>query len=126
MIIGPDPWLISGQGHLLPQPLIENLRDIGLSKVTHIASPTNSTIWRQGWIFFEELGLEEEFIEEWSIYMNPLIASHIRFPDREELIWIIFSTRTYPRNLGYISLMVFIVLTEFKWWWKAMWKTKCP
>lgn len=125
--LGQDPQLGSDHGHILPQPLTIVPRDKGISKLAHIANPTNTTLWSQGWRAAKDLGLEEGFHETRGTFLNALSKGQICLTEGEDkLVQGTSPFGTYTPNLDYISLNTDRALTDTKWWWKAVWKSKCP
>jgi hypothetical protein len=59
-------------------------------------------------------------------YIDALKRSHIRFTNIEdELVWKKNSTGLYTPKVGYIALNLPLHQLP-KWWWKSLWKQKCP
>jgi hypothetical protein len=56
-----------------------------------------------------------------------LQSSHIRITDREdELVWQHAPHGHYTPKLGYIHLNLDLYQREPRWWWKGLWKVRCP
>jgi hypothetical protein len=73
------------------------------------------------------LGLEEEDITELDRYITDLKRSQIRLRDCEdELIWDSAPSGIYTPKDGYTRLNLDLFQREPVWWWKKLWKLKCP
>lgn len=124
--IGSDPWPGSDMRHILPQPLIDFLRDEGILKLSHLDNPDNTTLWHQGWESTRDLGLEDVYHQGWNQYLKALSAGHIRLADREdELVWALSALEEYIQKVGYIHLNATKINGALKRWWKSIWRSKC-
>jgi hypothetical protein len=125
--IGMDPWPGSNRKHLLPQVLIERLHLQGVYYLSQIVDPTQTTIWSQGWLTVDHFGLEGDMAESWRAYINGLKTYHVRITIREdELIWKHSPFGVYTLKEGYTLINVEKMKMEPNWWWKEVWKIKCP
>jgi hypothetical protein len=60
-------------------------------------------------------------------YIEALQIGHIRLIDREdELVWKKDPSGVYTPKLGYIALNLDLFQQQQSWWWKGLWKLKCP
>jgi hypothetical protein len=60
-------------------------------------------------------------------YLTEIKRSQIRLNDREdELIWDSTPSGIYTPKEGYIQLNLEQLQREPVWWWKKLWKIKCP
>ena len=57
--LGLDPWVGCKWRHLLPSYLIEKLHSIGVYSLKDIGVPGLTPLKEQGWISFEQLGLDD-------------------------------------------------------------------
>ena len=61
----------------------------------------------------------------WNVSLAILKFSHARFSnDDDALVWNLSKTGHYSPKEGYAQLMNKEV--EHIWWWKVLWKLKCP
>ena len=59
--------------------------------------------------------------------MAILKTSHVRLSsDADLLIWNQSKSRKYTPKTGYLQLVLNINVEELFWWWKVLWKFKCP
>lgn len=79
-----DLWPSSNLNHLFLPPLTEILIDRGYTNLCHISKPTNSSIWTQGWLLVEELGLKGEFCDIWKGLLQILFDGHIILIDKDD------------------------------------------
>jgi len=125
--IGVDPWPGSSPHHLLNPRLIEALEERGIFMLGQMADEQSSSLFAQGWKSARSLGLEGDFVPEFDRYISALRNSHIRLRDREDtLIWEKDPGGEYSPKAGYLSISQEPELDGTKWWWKKLWKTKCP
>jgi hypothetical protein len=107
--------------------LIDNLHQQGIFYLTQVSDPYTTNIWQQGWKNVETLGLHDPLSEPWNIYIFSLQSSHIRITEEEdELVWKKSPLGNYTPKLGYISLNIDLQQREPTWWWRGLWKIKCP
>jgi hypothetical protein len=60
-------------------------------------------------------------------YISELKRSQIRLRDQDdELIWDIAPSGIYTPKEGYTHLSIDLHQREPVWWWKKLWKIKCP
>lgn len=85
-----------------------------------------SVLMSQKWLSAESIGfLDPHEITTWNGYIAILKSSHVRLPDADDcLIWILSKTGKYSPEEGYGELINREV--ESVWWWKVIWKMKCP
>jgi hypothetical protein len=125
--IGACPWPGCGNNHLLPVEIIQSLHNQGFFSLHQIAEPKETTIWHQAWKSAEQVGLEEVQNVSWSNYIQALKSSHIKITKRDdELVWQSAPHGVYTLQLGYIQLNINQYNREPLWWWKGLWKIKCP
>jgi hypothetical protein len=124
---GQDPWVGANGQHLLPQNLIDNLHERGFFHLNQIVDDQQTSIWNQGWQDAQAMNLEEHFIVPWNEYIRALKLIHIRINDQEdELLWQLSPFGVYSPKEGYTFLMSFLHQQVPEWWWKGIWKAKCP
>lgn len=125
--IGTDPWPGSENSHILPKDLIEQLHKQGIFYLSHLANPPTTNFWNQGWKNANLLGIVGIQAESLTNYIAALKRSHIRLTDREdELVWQKDPIGFYTPKSGYIALNINPMQQNPKWWWKGLWKLKCP
>jgi len=63
----------------------------------------------------------------WNGYVSALKATHVRIVDKEdELVWKHVQHDRYTLKMGYIQLNILVHQRDPLWWWKGLWKLKCP
>ena len=73
------------------------------------------------------MGLSAALLLEWEHFISRLRDTHIRLRNRgDELVWDHHPSGRYTPKLGYIQLNVEVHNRELVWWWKSLWKLKCP
>ena len=70
--VGLDPWLGSGIQHILPPNIREHLEDQGILYLNQVADPSQTSLWRQGWMTGNMLGLLAQEIPEWDRFTQAL------------------------------------------------------
>ena len=56
-----------------------------------------------------------------------LLVAHIHLQDRkDELCWIGDPSEIYTPKAGYVKLCTDIFEREVQWWWRKVWKLRCP
>ena len=71
--------------------------------------------------------IEENHFESWNLFLGALKSAHICLTDREdELVWVHAPHGLYTPKMSYIQLNIDLQLRETQWWWKGVWKLKCP
>ena len=92
-----------------------------------MADPGSLSMWHQGCFSGQRLGLSDEHLAEWSDYLVVLTNSHIRLSIQEDLMfWYHHSSGEYTPKNGYIQLKLEAQNRPIIWWWKKLWKLKCP
>ena len=46
--------------------------------------------------------------------------------DDDELVWNLSKSGKYTPKEGYVQLLLNRTKLEYSWWWKVLWKFKCP
>lgn len=116
--LGIDPWSGFQQNHLLPTQLLTSLRERGICKIAHIADPTSTYIWFQGWKFMDDLGFPRMFSRQWKSYIYSLHLGHIKLLYKEdEPIWIGAKCGFYSPNPGYNYISIALHPLVTKSWW---------
>lgn len=127
MWIGTDPWPGSGNSHLLPLALIQQLHTQGYFYINQISDPGRTTIWSKECKDSTQIGLGEAFSNLWTNYIKALKISHIRIIDGEdELVTKHDPHGSYTLKMGYIQLNIAIHQREPSWWWRGLLKIRCP
>jgi hypothetical protein len=125
--IGADPWPSCGNSHILPEELIDQLHRQGIFFLSHLVDPHSTNIWNQGWRSVISLGLNGVYADLLRNYILALRRGHIRLTDREdELVWQKDPLGSYTPKSGYIALNIDPIQQNPRWWWKGLWKLKCP
>jgi len=58
--LGTDPYLGSGNSHIMLEHIIFHLREMGFFCLHQVVDPRSTTIWNQGLVSVRFLGLEGE------------------------------------------------------------------
>lgn len=125
--VGMDPWPDSQNSHILPPDLVQQLHEHGFIYLNQIVDGLHSNIWSQEWKGSTLMGLNEVYTETWNEYINALKIDHIRITEREdELVWQGTPNGAYTPKLGYTMLNVGLMQRDPIWYWKGLWKVKCP
>ena len=93
-----------------------------------IGCPGVSMLMEQGWLSRENVGLVDiQDVIIWKGFIVVLKASNLRLTNAvDELVWIQSKTGKYSPKDGYLQLIKDRNEVEIFWWWKAVWKFKCP
>jgi hypothetical protein len=95
--------------------------------LSHLADPNTTTLWHQGWKRATDLGLTGAFATQYKNYIAALQVGHIRLIDREDkLVWQKDPSGAYTPKMSYIALSMDLFQQHQIWWWKGLWKLKCP
>ena len=126
--IGVDPWVGCKWRHILPLSLVDKLHFVGLYFLNDIGCPDMSLLNNQGWFSAALIGLaEQQDITCWNEYLALLKTSHVRLScDEDLLIWNHSKSGKYTLKSGYLQLVLDRQVEELSWWWKVLWKFKCP
>ena len=127
-IIGMDPWVGCKWRHTLPSSLVDNLHNVGLFVLSDIGCPDLYLLDNQEWFTTALIGLTDQHdIICWNEYVGLLKTSHVRLScDKDLLIWNQSKSGKYTPRAGYLQLMLDRQEEELSWWWKVLWKFKCP
>jgi hypothetical protein len=90
-------------------------------------NPLLTSVWSQGWLQAQALGLEGNWAQCWDGFLAELRKAHVRLRDEDdEIAWAYNKTGGfYTAKLGYTTLQTPKV-QEICWWWKKLWKVKAP
>ena len=125
--VGRDPWLGSEQQHVLPDEVINALALRGITTLNQLADQRLEDPWIQHWKSAYLLGLgepEAAFLEN---YIRGLQSAHIQISEQEDvLIWDLDPEGVYTPKAGYLKLSAEVGVREEVWWWRSLWKVKCP
>jgi ribonuclease HI len=125
--IGVDPWPGCGNSHILLEDLIDQLHRQGIFYLSQLVDPLTTNLWNQGWKNATLLGLNGIHADLMRNYIVALRRGHIRLTDRDdELVWKKDPIGFYTPKAGYIALNIDPLQQNPKWWWKGLWKMKCP
>ena len=82
----------------------------------------------QGWLSANILGLSDiQDVLCWNGFLAILKASHVRLTNCEDkLVWNLSKTGNYSPKDGYVHLIQDRFGGDLSWWWKVLWKVKCP
>lgn len=73
------------------------------------------------------LGLPPYFVPIWNAYTEALTRAHIHLQDRrDELCWTGNPSCIYTPKAGYAFLCTDLLDRDVKWWWRKVWKLRCP
>ena len=123
-----DPWVGCKWRHSLPSSMIDKLHSAGFYFLKDIACPGVSILLDQGWLKVDILGfVDNQEIIFWIIYLALLKSSHVRiYNEVDLLVWSQYKTGKYTPKAGYLHLIWGMNEMEISWWWKLLWKLKCP
>ena len=76
----------------------------------------------------EDLGIvDQSDVSLWNGYLDTLKTSHVRLRNEVDvLVWNQSKSGRYTPKDGYLQMILDINDLEFSWWWKVLWKFKCP
>jgi len=101
--IGVDPCSGSGQAHILPIDLTDRIHEPAIHFISQVTDPGSTSIWQQGWMGPEALGLVGNQALMWNNFMMALRSRHIWIPGRDdELVWQKAPHGVYTPKMGYI------------------------
>ena len=85
-----------------------------------------SGLMSQSWLSADSIGFTDPLeIAAWNGYIAILKSSHVRLSLVDDcLIWNISKSGKYYPKDGYAELLNREV--DLIWWWKVLWKMKCP
>ena len=84
-------------------------------------------MWSQGWLSTKAIGLENADSVMWEAYISSLKDAHLCIREtKDELIKEHAPFGSYSPKHGYIQLNIGNFNREVIWWWKRLWKLKCP
>ena len=127
VLIGRDPWLGSTHQYLLPLDVIEALGHVGITTLNHLVVPRPAEPWIQSWRRANYLGVGEREIGFVENYIRELDRAHIILSEHEDsLVWDADPGGAYTPKVGYLFLSAGVELREEVWWWRPLWKLKCP
>ena len=126
--LGLDPWVGCKWRHHLPPLVIEKLHSYGFFSLKDIGTPRLTCPLEQSWLSTEQLGLVDQHdVIVWKGYLAILKSSHVRLSnDSDVLVWSLSKSRKYSPKEGYAQLLLDRNMMEYSWWWKVLWKFKCP
>ena len=80
----------------------------------------------QQWLSADFISFTDPFeIDVWNGYLTILKSSHVRITnDDDTLVWNLSKSCRYSPKEGYAQFMRKDL--EPIWWWKVLWKLKCP
>ena len=127
VLIGRDPWLGSTQQHLLPNDIIVELGHRGITTLNQLADPRPAEPWVQCWRRENSLGLRDRETVFVETYIRELVRAHIILSDQVDLlVWEAAPGGDYTAKAGYLLLSAGVVQREAVWWWRPLWRLKCP
>jgi len=99
----------------------------GIVYLSQLSDPRPDEPWIQHWRRAHSFGLEPHVAEALNLYINELVQAHIHLIDQEdELIWDMDPNGRYTPKARYIKLSSLDEQREIEWWWRPLWKIKCP
>jgi hypothetical protein len=83
--------------------LVGRLRELGIFTLNCINIPTLSYVWKQNYLFVQELGLENNWSEYWLQFRDFLRTTNVHLSEEEDdLVWIFLDLGgKYSTKLGY-------------------------
>ena len=101
--------------------MTDKLHSAGIYFLKDIGFPGVSNLMEQGWLSADILGLvDDQNITCWNGYLAILKSSHIRLSNEVDvLVW-------NQSKSGYLQLILDKNEVTIFWWWKLLWKLKCP
>ena len=113
---------------MLPSQLTDKLHSTGIFFLKDIGCPGVSYLMEQGWLNDDNLGLvDEQDITCWNGYLTIIKAIHITLTNEVDvLVWNQSKSGKYSPKVGYLQLILDKNEVEISWWWKLLWKIKCP
>ena len=125
--VGRDPWLGSEQMHVFPEEVINTLALRGITTLNQLADERPEDPWTQHWKSADLLGLGEHEMPFYENYIRGLQLAHIQLTEQEDnLIWDLDPGGAYSPKAGYLILSTEDGGREEVWWWRSLWKLKCP
>ena len=112
----------------LPTSLLDKLHSDGIFFLKDIGCPSMTLMCEQGWLSANTLGLSDpQDVLCWNDFLAILKSSHIRLSNCEDtLVWNLSKNGRYTPKDGYVFLLQDRFGLELTWWWKVLWKFKCP
>lgn len=102
----PMDWC--GNLYQLPPTLIAFLNSKGIYPIAHIVDRLNSSIYQQAWKSANNIGIPDQWTQDWKNYTTTLFESHVRIKGwrwRSDLgpdsTWGIFTKRGIPHYPHY-------------------------
>ena len=127
LLIGRDPWMGSNLQHRLPNDVIDALGQRGITSLNHLAVPRLDEQWRQSWRRATSLGLGERETGIMEHYLRELDRANILLTEQEDtLVWEADPEGIYTPKTGYLCLSAGMEQREDVWWWKPLWRLRCP
>lgn len=109
----------------LPPDLIAYLNNRGVAPIAHIMERVNTSIYQQAWMSTDELGIPDQWSQEWRHYTIALTKSHVKIRDNEdEFIWTPAVHGAYTPKDGYPIIHDSHNLNTLEIWWRMIWKLK--
>ena len=82
----------------------------------------------QGWLSANILGLSDiQDVLCWNGFVAIIKSSHVRLTNSVDiLVWNLSKNGKYTPREGYVHLLQDRFGLDLSWWWKVLWKLKCP
>eukprot|EP00253_Pinus_taeda_P025808 PITA_25808 len=97
----------------------------GVTHITNIADPENSSFFQQAWKTAQELYIPGHWRQDWEDFTEALTQAHIRITQEEdEVVWAFEKNGKYSPKEGYLKLIQHLQPETIQQWWKALWKLK--
>jgi len=127
LLVGRDPWVGCNIDHVLPGYVIEALRRRGIVSLSQLAVPRQEGVWLQRWLRADSLGLLDQEKAAMEVYIRNLELSNLVLTEEEDtLVWEADPGGNYSPKAGYTLLSSEAENRAQIWWWKSLWKLKCP
>lgn len=125
--IGSDAWARTGNAHILPREMRQELMAMGISQLAHILMEGQREWPNMQWWDFEHVGINRRWGREWMRFMGALEEANIWISTKEDkLIWAKDPTGIYSLKVGFTAIMETRTMGVIKWWWRFIWKLKVP
>ena len=112
---------------MLPEVVINALAVRGITTLNQLADQRPEDPWIQHWKSAALLGLGEPEATSLGTYIRGLQLAHIQLTEHEDdLVWDLDPAGVYTPKAGYLFLSADDGGREEVWWWRSLWKLKCP
>ena len=108
--------------------MLDKLHTAGIFFLKEIGCPSLTLLSGQGGLSANTIGLSDSLdVICWNDYLAILNSSHVRLTDsKDTLVWNLSKNGKYTPKEGYVHLLHDRFGLDLSWWWKVLWKLKCP